>query len=453
MSFGVSNFPVSLVSFARCETPGADGRLEPPSSSAVGVPRSLSGDPLPRVWITGLGLVTPLGSDRESSWARLQAGECGLRWLPELLVTGAPAAPSRNRGSLIDEPVVELARTAADEAVRDADLSPSVLGAPRAGCVVGTSKGGFRGLGRHWPQWRKTHQAAPDWSQSLPNAAALAVARDHGLGGPVLCPVAACATGLLSVSRGVDLIQQGVCDIVLAGSSDAALEPLLLASYRRLGVLADRGAKGALVRPFDVRRNGFLAGEGAAILVLESASHATTRGAKPYAEWLAGGQAADPYDLTRMDAEPSSLIRLLEDLFLNSGIDRQTVDYVNLHGTGTQQNDLAETRALHAVFGEAAASIPCSSLKGALGHLLGAAGSVELACTLLALRDGVVPPTLNLQQPDPQCDLDYTPGRSRRASLQTALKLSLGFGGHLAAALVRRTAQCRSPGEPPNMRG
>jgi 3-oxoacyl-(acyl-carrier-protein) synthase len=277
------------------------------------------------------------------------------------------------------------------------------------------------------------------WNQFTPNAPARSIAERFNLRGAALCPVAACATGLVSISRGAALIRQGQCDVVLAGSSDASLHPALLSSFRRLGVLAHTGDEPARAcRPFDRTRSGFLVGEGAAILVLERASSALTRSVAPYAELLSAEMAADPAHLTRLDSDPASLVRLITDALARAGVTPDEIDYVGVHGTATRQNDLCETRALHQALGRSASGASCSSLKGAIGHLLGAAGSVESAATLLALRDGFVPPTANLREPDPECDLDFTPLDGRRRSLQTALKLSLGFGGHLAAAIFRK---------------
>ena len=191
----------------------------------------------------------------------------------------------------------------------------------------------------------------------------------------------------------------------------------------------------AACRPFDISRNGFVVGEGAACLILESYEHAVARGARWYAEWLGGRMLADPVGLTQLDPTGQSLQRLLQDLLHVTNVQP---DYINLHGTATIPNDRVESAAIHAVFGQSARNIPCSSLKGGLGHLLGAAGSVELAATLLAIRDQILPPTVNLVSPDPQFDLDFTPLQSRPCRIDHAWKLSLGFGGHLSAACVAR---------------
>lgn len=411
----------------------------------------------PRVVVTGIGLVTPFAVGREASWRQIRTGARAARRVELPLVTpptkesvtgldcfGAPA-PLVARASAGDEPIIDLALTAAEEAFADAGLPAGFSTPDRLGCVIGTSKGGLRSASRFLLATRNVmDESAPTeasgelWKRFLPNTPALAVAARWGAQGPVLCPVAACATGLVSLQRGVDLIHEGVCDVVLAGSTDASLTPLVVASFQRLGVLA-RGSDAATAgRPFDVRRNGFVIGEGAAVLVLESHAHAAARKAKAYAEWLSGGLLADAAGLTHLDTTGAGLTRLVRDVLSRGNIAPDEIDYINLHGTGTRENDVCETRGLRGALGAAAARPGCSSLKGAIGHLLGAAGSVETACALLALRDGIIPPTVNLEQPDPQCDLDYTPGAARSAELRTALKLSLGFGGHLTAALLGR---------------
>lgn len=404
-----------------------------------------------RVVVTGIGLVTALGADRETTWRNVIAAQRGVAWLPEQNFVGARAqlAEPGPTGELI----IDLALAAADEAVRDAGRE---LPAERTGCVIGCSKGGIRSFDLARSTWRATGVVGREWDLFPAHVASSYCASRFGVRGPVLCPVAACATGLVSIGRGVDLIREGACDVVLAGSSDSSLEPLLLASYKRLGVLAPVGEDPASTcRPFDLHRGGFAAGEGAAVLVLERRDLARERNAHIYGEWLGGGLAADPSHGTLLEADAQSLAGLIQRTLQYARVSPAEIDYVNLHGTATRLNDRCETAALHSALGERALSLAhanrlgaestggqvvCSSLKGAIGHLLGAAGSVELALTFLALRDGIVPPTVNLQHPDPECDLDYCPNVSRQQPLRTALKLSLGFGGHLAAAVIRRDA-------------
>ncbi len=384
-------------------------------------------DVLPRVVVTGIGLVTPFGVGREISWRGLLSGESATR-----LVDGVIGAPAPTTSS---EPMIGLALLAAAEAVADAGLPFDDLNRNRIGCVIGTSKPGLRTFAA-----LSDDRDAGDggFQRFLPNAATLEVAKRFRTGGPCLCPVAACATGLVSLQRGYELIRDGQCDVVIAGSSDASLVPIVVGSFQRMGVLAKRTDNpAAACRPFDRDRNGFVIGEGAGVLILERLADANARGANIIAEWLGGGTAADGSTLTGLDETGGVLARLIGDVLRRTRVLPAEIDYVNLHGTATKQNDRYETRALQRAFGRHAQAVSCSSLKGGIGHLLGAAGSVETAATLLAMRDGVIPPTVNLVNADPDCDLDYTPGKSRKKPVRTALKLSLGFGGHLAAAVLR----------------
>ena len=397
-----------------------------------------------RVVVTGIGLVTPFAATREISWNAIRSGGRAVRWLNAddldgplpngIRFAGAPHAARF-------EPVIELANNAAQEAIQDSGLSANSLAdiADRCGCVIGTSKVGLRSFAREFRSMTDDRSSATNnWNQLWPDAAVRSVASTFDLRGPSLCPVAACATGLVSIIRGADLVRSGECDVVLAGSTDASLVPMVLGSFQRLGVLA-RGIEDPAYacRPFDAQRSGFVIGEGAAVLVLERLEMAQARGASIYAEFVGGGMANDPSGITQVEPDGASLAWLIRDVLRRAKVSPQDIDYINLHGTATRANDVAETRAVRAAFGAHADRILCSSLKGAIGHLLGAAGSVETAVTLLALRDQVAPPTVNLETSDPQCDLDYVAKSARPARLRNVLKLSLGFGGHLAVGLFR----------------
>lgn len=394
-----------------------------------------------RVWVTGLGLLTPLSSQRESSWQRLIAGDRALRWLsaddvslgewPDRIAGGPVVIEMTTSSSNL---LLRMAHAAAREALDDAQLDLDACDRDRLGCVVGTSKGCLRSFAR-WV--RPGADESWNWMASWPSGPAQSLAQKFDLRGPLMAPVTACATGLSSVVRGAELICDGVCDVVLAGSVDASLTPAMLASFRRLGVLAKGGDDPAgAVRPFDRQRSGFFIGEGAALFVLEAAEHAQARGKSAYAEWLAGGSLGDATGLTQLNADPTALVRLIGDTLRRGGLSPNDVDYISLHGTATAANDDVEARAILQAFGDSAGNVCCSSLKGAIGHLLGAAGSVEFAAMLLAMRDGIVPPTMNLR--DPEFDLDFVPHVARQRRVNVALKLSLGFGGHLVAGLVKR---------------
>ncbi len=413
----------------------------------------------PRVVITGIGLVTGLGPDRESTWKALLAGKGAMRrldpaelaeraGLSERLLKpsqflGAPAlglAGVSHENVFCREPNIELAMRAAKEAVKEARIDWDAVEAFRRGCVIGTSKGGMQSFSRMAFAESSGHEEnlAPEiWPMVWPNTPASLVAEKWHIQGPVLCPVAACATGLMSLCRGAELIREGTCDLVLAGSTDASLQPAVLGAFSRMGVLArTEDDPSTACRPFDLSRNGFVVGEGAAVVVMERHDLAKTRGVVPYAEWLAGGCVSDPTGIAHLDPEGTSLIWLIQDVLRRSETQLGEIDYINMHGTGTWDNDRVETRAIRSALGSDADRVSCSSLKGAFGHLLGAAGSVETACTLLAMRDGIIPPTRNLKTPDPACDLDYTPNESRPRKISKTMKLSLGFGGHQVAAVL-----------------
>ncbi|WP_417389943.1 beta-ketoacyl-[acyl-carrier-protein] synthase family protein [Gimesia sp.] len=414
----------------------------------------------PRVVITGIGLITPYAVGREQSWQQLLSGHSATSLLQNLSQQlGRPIAggiipdpelssTSLTRSPFQNDPSIDLTLKATSEAIADAGLDPDQLSSESAGCVIGSSKGGIAGYGElaaatHSRQ-RLSNSIPPDfWLQCLPHACSQAVSARYGLKGAALTPVSACATGLSSIMRGADLIRDGVCDTVIAGSADASLVPAVLGSFQRMGVLAtDFDSPEQACKPYDSRRNGFVVGEGAGIMILESMEHALKRNATPYAEWLGGGLGADSTHLMHFDPAAQSLARLIIDTLQRAEVSAEELDYINLHGTGTQINDVYETRALQNAFGELAKSIPCSSLKGGMGHLLGAAGSVELGFTLLAMRDHTIPATLNLDQPDPECDLNYTPRIAVSRPIHTALKLSFGFGGHLVAGLLRNWQEC-----------
>ena len=405
-----------------------------------------------RIVVTGIGLCTPLGPDRESSWREILAGKSGVRWLnaphwtDPTPLAGAPVVFPKHRPRLHAEPLVELALTTASESLADARLNKQDLADRVVGVVFGNSKGGLHTFSKMYAESREqtgTERSANSettdphsWLDVFPNRAAMSIREMIGGYGPVFCPVAACATGLAACLRAAQLLENGDCDIALAGSADVSLQPAVLASFRRLGVLSHEKVDAALAcRPFDRNRSGFVVGEGAACLVMEKRDSAIARGATCYAEWLGGLMLSDPFGLTQLDLTGASLQKLLRSLANMTG---RLPDYINLHGTATLPNDLVECRSIREVFRSDAGRIDCSSLKGGLGHLLGAAGSVELAATALAIRDQVAPPTVNLAEPDPECRLNLTPNKAKPSRIEHAWKISMGFGGHIAGACLGR---------------
>jgi 3-oxoacyl-[acyl-carrier-protein] synthase II len=239
--------------------------------------------------------------------------------------------------------------------------------------------------------------------------------------------------------RGADLIRRGECDVVLVGAGDSQHEPLVLAAFQSMRVLANRRVEPKhAVRPLDRNRTGFLPGEGASILVLERADHAKARGAKPYAELVGGALGSDAYHITNQNPDPAGLAHVIRKALRNSEVDATEIDHINLHATATRSNDPIECQAIRRVFGPHTDTISCCANKAQIGHLLGAAGAAELAITCLSIRDGFVPPTINLDDPDPACDVDATPHVGRARPIRAALKIALGFGGHQAVAVLRQ---------------
>lgn len=402
-------------------------------------------DPSREVVVTGVGCNGPLGSGRETFWQRLLAGDRGLRRLtaadfrglptgegPGFPLVGGPAAVSDTGRR---EPLLGLVSAAAQEAVAHARLDKGGFDPHRAGCVVGTSKGGLFAFARFFAGRPRNDRPADAWRAVPPGAASAEVAAAFDLRGPCLAPVAACATGLVCVLRGADLIRDGMCDLVVAGSGDASLHPAVLGSFRRMGVLAARfDDPAAACRPFNSDRDGFAVGEGAAVFVLERRAHAEARGVRPIASVLGGALLSDPAGLTAVAARGETLTRAVADTLRRAGISAGDVGHVNLHGTATRSNDLAEAAGLRAALGPALDHVRCTALKGALGHQLGAAGAVELVATALTIRDGRLPPTANLTNQDAGCRLPLSP--TAVPARGCGLKVSLGFGGHVAVACL-----------------
>ena len=399
------------------------------------------------VVITGIGMIASVGSHREEVWRAVRNGASGVRRLeglegiPDGLLIGAPVDIEREHPGQLK--VIALAVQSAGEALEDARIDLDGVDPDRFGCAISAHMGdtsGTYGLnGADVPEVEATGY----WRQFLPNTACSTVANRYGLFGPRLCHSAACASGLVDILAAVRAIEDHQCDVALAGSAEG-FHPLFAAGFHKMRVLAYHDDPAQACRPFDMSRSGFVMGEGAAMFVLERLSHAVGRGAPIYAQVLGGRMLADAYHVTGMDADSSSLSYLISATLERSGLTPGDIGYINAHGTGTQLNDVAETRGIRRALGTAANSICVSSTKSMLGHLVNAAGSVELAITTLALRDGFAPPTVNLTNPDPDCDLDCIPLVGRVNQFEHALKVSIAFGGSMAAVALRRWPNCRS---------
>ena len=398
------------------------------------------------VVITGIGLITSLGNDRESVWEAVCRGESrfdflsGIPGIPDGAVLGATVdleEPLRGRLK-----AVPLCERSAAEALADARIELDQVDRDRFGCMLSGHMGD-----PGWVRNRLFEADPPDdvpwWEQLLPDTACSTIARKYDLAGPRLCHSTACASSLVSILSAARTIRDGQCDIAFAGGGDA-IDPILTAGFARMRVLAKDAHPQRACRPFDSGRKGFVLGEGAAVLVLERLDHALERNARIYAEISATMACAQAHHVTGLDAESDSLAQLISRTLSRANLDPSHIGYINAHGTATQQNDVAEARGIRMAFGQAADSVTVSATKSILGHMIHAAGAVELAITALAMRDGFTPPTLNLDDPDPRCQLDCTPKVGRINRCQHALKLSIAFGGHLVAAVLSRWNDVRT---------
>ena len=336
-----------------------------------------------------------------------------------------------------------MARLAAEEALFDAGIDFANVDADRFGCAVSGHVGDISWWdpsGESTSRFGDRHFNAGQW---LPNSACWDLANRFGLNGPRHSHSTACASGLIDVLTAARSIQEGKCDLALTGSSEA-IDRVFAAGFAKMRVLAAGDNPHASCMPFDVRRKGFVMGEGAGMFVVERLEHALARGAKIYAEILAGKMLADAHHVTSLSDATEGIVRLTEDVLVKADLCKTDIGYINAHGTGTAQNDLLESTGIRSAFGSHAGQLCVSSLKSILGHLVNASGTVELALSVLGMRDGIAPPTVSLEQQDPACDLDFVPLAPRSNRFQCAMKLSLAFGGHLVAAVVRRWNDAQS---------
>jgi 3-oxoacyl-[acyl-carrier-protein] synthase II len=425
-----------------------------------------------RVAITGLGVVAPNGIGKEAFWDACVNGKSGIGPIrcfdasahpvriagevPEFDVSAF--VPSAHRKSLkIMGRASRFGVAASSLAVRDSGLDLSRQNPERVGVVMGAGlvpidlpevaplvAEAWNGDGRLHPErlGQKKDALFPLWLlKYLPNMTAAHISLIHGAQGPNNTIVTACAASTQAVGEAFRLIARDDADIVLAGGADSRLDPLLLVAYSALGALSpSQRAPEEVSRPFDRDRDGFVLGEGAGVLVMEELDHARRRGAVIYAEVLGLGSSFDAYAVTKPDPEARGAARAIRWALREARVDPGDVDYINAHGTSTRLNDLMETVAVKRVFGSLADTLPLSSIKSMVGHLIGAAGAVEAVALALTLFEGVLPPTINYTSPDPGCDLDYVPNCAREVPVQTALSTSFGFGGQNAALLLRRYA-------------
>jgi 3-oxoacyl-[acyl-carrier-protein] synthase II len=406
-----------------------------------------------RVAVTGLGAVTPLGNDHRTTWEAAVAGQSGIDFISTFDTSGFPvriAAEVRGfdpagvvgpkEARRLDRNVV-MGVAAAAEAVEDASLD-GAYDADRVGVLFGTAIGGLIGIAEQHQVLveRGPDRVSPFFIPSvLVDAASGQIAITLGLRGPNYAPVSACATGSTAIGEAAEIIRRGAADAVLAGGAEACLHPLILAGFCAMrGLAAEEEHPPRASRPFDLTRDGFVMGEGACVLVLEELEAALARGARVYAEVLGYGASNDAHHLAQPDPESLGVVEMMRAALDRAGVEPARVGYINAHGTSTPLGDLAETKAIKEVFGDHAYSVAVSSTKSMTGHCFGAAGAIEAMMCVLAIHEGVLPPTINYETPDPECDLDYVPNEARQVQVDVALSNAMGLGGHNGCVLFGR---------------
>jgi 3-oxoacyl-[acyl-carrier-protein] synthase II len=409
--------------------------------------------PTRRVVVTGLGLVTPLGTGVEKTWNALCAGESGIRRITRFDPAGYDAQIA---GEVTDfdparfiekkeikkmDTFIHYAVGAAQLAVEDAGLKVAPEEATKVGVYIGSGIGGLGSI-EHYHDVLKEKgpgRVSPFFiPMTIINLASGQVAIRIGAKGPNACAVTACATGNHCIGDAYRLIQRGDADVMVAGGAEAAVTPLGVAGFASAKALSFRNDEPTRAsRPFDKDRDGFVLGEGAGVVVIEELEHARRRGARIYGEVAGYGMNSDAYHITAPPEGGEGAVRCMELALKDAGIGKEQIGYINAHGTSTMA-DAIETHAIKTVFGERAYRIPVSSTKSMTGHLLGAAGGIEAVFSILALFHGILPPTINLENPDPACDLDYVPNKARPAAIKAALSNSFGFGGVNACLIFKR---------------
>ncbi len=406
-----------------------------------------------RVVVTGMGAVTPLGLNVEDTWQATCSGENGIGPITSFDATefscsiaaevkdfDADAYLGRKQARRTDR-FSQFALVAAREAVADAALEITDDNRSEIGCYIGSGIGGLLVLEQevHVLRDRGPSRVSPFMiPEIIANMASGLVAIDQRVEGPNIAIVSACASGAHSIGEATAAIQRGAAAVMLAGGAEAAIGPIGLAGFCAGRALTTRNDDfGHASRPFDRDRDGFVAAEGAAVLVLETYEHAKKRGANIHAEIVGYGLSSDAFHITQPPRDGHGAARAMNGALKDAGLTPEDIDYINAHGTSTPAGDLAETNAIKQVFERSSASVPVSSTKSMMGHLIGAAGAVELMLCIKAIQSGLIPPTTNYAIPDPECDLDYVPNEAREVRVSTAMSNSFGFGGHNASLIVR----------------
>lgn len=411
-------------------------------------------DPARRAVVTGLGAITPIGLDPDTFWANLTAGVSGVARIAsydpsaeEVQIAAEvrgfdPATWIEFKQARRMSRFSQFAVAAAAQAMASARLEVTDANRNQIGVIVNTGGGGIGDvvLGERVFLEQGGKRVSPFMVPMLsPSMAACQISIQNGLHGPVMTSVAACASGVQALIDAQRLIEHGDADVVVAGGTESAILPVAFAALANMGALSKRNDDPTRAsRPFDKNRDGFVFGEGAAVLLVEAAEHAERRGATILAEVAGGAMTGDAFHISAPDPTGDGAARAMGRALRDAGVAPEEVDYVVAHGTSTPLNDATETKAIHAAFGEHAAHLAVSSNKSMIGHTLGAAGAISALAAVCAIRDGVIPPTINYETPDPACDLDYVPSVARHAPVRTAIVNGFGFGGQNAVAVFRR---------------
>jgi 3-oxoacyl-[acyl-carrier-protein] synthase II len=407
-----------------------------------------------RVVVTGLGLITPLGTGIQKTWEGICKGASGIDRITtfdasEFPVQIAGEVKDFNAEDFIErkeikkmDVFIQYALSAGSMAIEDAGLKITEENADRVGVIVGAGIGGIQTIERYHSVLLENGQRriSPFFIPMLiTNLAAGQISMRFGARGPNSCVTTACAAGTHAIGDSFKIIQRGDADAMIAGGSESAITPLTIAGFANMKALSSRNdSPQKASRPFDVERDGFVIAEGAGIIVLEELEVALARRAKIYAEVIGYGMTADAYHMTAPDPEGRGVVNCMRVALRDAGIAPEAVNYINAHGTSTPYNDKHETSAIKHVFGEHVQQLAVSSTKSMTGHLLGAAGGVEAAFCALALSEGIIPPTINYEHPDPECDLDYVPNHARHIDLENVISNSFGFGGTNACIVLKK---------------
>jgi 3-oxoacyl-[acyl-carrier-protein] synthase II len=401
-----------------------------------------------RVVVTGMGILCPVGNSVEEAWENAANGVSGAQTIPEFEELGLkvtfgcpvknydPATHMSKRDLRRTDPLTQLAHYVTKQALEDSCLEITEANHYDVGCLVGTGIGGFETLYEGIVKFSQEGHSTVSpllLPMMLPDSPAGKIAIDFGLRGPNMSISTACATGNNSIGEGAEIIRRGAATAMVAGSSESALLSLTIASLSNMGAISRRNddPKGAS-RPFAADRDGFVVGQGAAVLLLEELGHANARGAHIYCELTGYSSTCDAYHITAPMENGEGAQEAMRRAIKDAGLRPEDISYINAHGTSTPLNDVSETRAIKAVFGDHAYNMPISSTKSVTGHLMGAAGAVEAVFSIMALVKQFIPPTINLDSPDPECDLNYTPNVGVPADVQHVMSNSFGFGGHNA---------------------